>query len=81
MKKLILLAMALGLLMSGCSIAATEHWVPKPGQSAEDFWKDRDQCMSGKLGGQFPGLPSVEVANKKEFNSCMRYRGYMMEKY
>ena len=87
MKKLIILAMVLGLLLSGC---ASRHWI-KPGATPQVTEADLFQCRQDSekyehgwywiipYAGVFMGAANASrVANEQE--SCMRTKGYTLGK-
>ena len=87
MKKLIALAMVLGLLLSGC--AASDHWI-KPGATPQEAEADYFQCRQDSekyehgwywaipYVGIFMGAQNAKrVVNERE--SCMRAKGYAPE--
>ena len=86
MKKLIILAMVLGLLLSGC---ASPHWI-KPGATRQEAEADYFQCRQDTekyehgwwwaipYVGVFMGASNAaRVANERD--SCMRAKGYTLE--
>ena len=81
--------MILGCLnnLTTSPITNTGHFVPKPGQSTDDFWKDRMECerydsASGLklLTPWLAGGPGGK-ALRHSFNSCMKAKGYEWEEY
>ena len=84
-KLLVLLAMVLGLLVSGC-FPAVGHWVKKPDQTDDEYWNDREACNrytidqtlrgSGVRGYKYEYFGIKGSIEKRYFDQCMKDKGY-----
>jgi hypothetical protein len=75
---LVLLAMVLGLLVSGCAtLAYQEEWTRRDNKevSRSDFLKDHKQCEAlAEMGGWWSG-PYYQISALR-YESCMNQKGY-----
>jgi uncharacterized protein YceK len=87
MKKLIMLAMVLGLLLNGC--ASSPQWIKQgatPQEAEADYFQCRQDSEKYEHGwwwaipyvGVFMGASNAARV-KNEQNSCMRAKGYTLE--
>lgn len=84
MKKLLMLAMVLGLMVSGCAYTRTGYWT-KPDYAWEQYSKDRDECLTIAPYRYGFGLqilqvygqpPPMGATHSRAFCYCMEMRGY-----
>lgn len=81
MKKIMMLAMVAGLLVTGCATPGPQ-WT-KPDFNAVEFEKDEYECeiqRSQFEQGRGGGNLGMNVAGWKMFERCMKIRGYQLKK-
>ena len=81
MKKILILAMVLGLLVSGCATGPTHHWV-KEGVTTEQFKADEFDCdyKSTTMASHIRDDIIRAIAINQNFIKCMESKGYRWEK-